>query len=107
MSAGIDWRALSTGLSFRNRAFIGGAFVDAASGETFDCVSPVDGAVLAKVAACDQEDVDRAVASARAAFESGAWRDESPKARKRTLVRLAELIQKNANELALLETLDM
>jgi acyl-CoA reductase-like NAD-dependent aldehyde dehydrogenase len=51
--------------------------------------------------------VDVAVRSARAAFESGAWADEAPRARKRVLVRFAELIAKNANELALLETLDM
>jgi len=47
------------------------------------------------------------VKAARAAFEAGVWADQAPKARKRILVRLAELIQKHANELALLETLDM
>jgi gamma-glutamyl-gamma-aminobutyraldehyde dehydrogenase/4-guanidinobutyraldehyde dehydrogenase/NAD-dependent aldehyde dehydrogenase len=59
------------------------------------------------VAACGKDDVDSAVTAARNAFESGVWADQSPKARKRTLVKLAELIQKHANELALLETLDM
>src|SRR6185312_13832832 len=65
------------------------------------------GRLLAQVASCGSEDVDVAVRSARAAFESGAWADEAPRARKRVLVRFADLIAKNANELALLETLDM
>ena len=107
MNAGVDWRAEASRLTIRNQAFIGGEFVDAASGQTFDCVSPVGGALLARIAACDSPDIDLAVASARAAFEDGRWSHQPPKARKRVLVRLAELIVKNANELALLETLDM
>src|SRR5436190_8259368 len=107
MSAAIDWRAEASRLSFRQQAFIDGKFVDAISGKTFECTSPVDGTVLARVAACEAEDVDRAVKAARAAFDDGRWANEAPKSRKRVLVRLAELIQKNANELALLETLDM
>jgi gamma-glutamyl-gamma-aminobutyraldehyde dehydrogenase/4-guanidinobutyraldehyde dehydrogenase/NAD-dependent aldehyde dehydrogenase len=107
MTIPIDWRAEAARLTIRDQAFIGGQFVDSASGETFDCISPVDGAVLARVAACNAEDVDHAVRAARAAFEDGRWSDQSPKARKRVLVKLAELIQQNANELALLETLDM
>jgi len=107
MNAAFDWRAEAARISFRDQAYIGGQFVDAVSGETFDRVSPVDGAVLARVAACDKQDVDRAVTAARAAFEKGIWADQSPKNRKRVLIRLAELIQKHANELALLETLDM
>jgi len=107
MSAAIDWRAEASRLSFRDQAFIDGKFVDAVSGKTFECTSPVDGAVLARVAACDAQDVDRAVKAARAAFDEGRWANEAPKTRKRVLVRFAELIQKNANELALLETLDM
>jgi acyl-CoA reductase-like NAD-dependent aldehyde dehydrogenase len=107
MNAGVDWRAEASRLTIRNQAFIGGEFVDAASGQTFDCVSPVGGALLARIAACASPDIDLAVASARAAFEDGRWSHQPPKARKRVLVRLAELIVKNANELALLETLDM
>ena len=107
MNAAIDWRERAKTLSFRNRAFIDGAFQDAASGETFEDVSPIDGAVIAKVAACDKEDIDRAVTAARAAFEKGVWANQPPKARKRTLIKLADLIAKNADELALLETLDM
>jgi acyl-CoA reductase-like NAD-dependent aldehyde dehydrogenase len=107
MNAAIDWQAEASHLTIRNQAFIGGAFVDAASGQTFDCFSPVGGALLARIASCDSRDIDLAVAAARAAFEDGRWSNQPPKARKRVLVRFAELIQKNANELALLETLDM
>ena len=67
----------------------------------------MDGRLLARIAACGPEDIDVAVRAARAAFESGVWADQAPKARKRILVRFADLIAKHANELALLETLDM
>src|SRR5258705_3842395 len=107
MSAAIDWRAEAGRISFRDKAFINGQFVPAAAGRTFDNIAPLDGRVRAQIAAGDAEDIDRAVKAARAAFEAGAWADQPPKARKRILVRLAELIAKHANELALLETLDM
>jgi acyl-CoA reductase-like NAD-dependent aldehyde dehydrogenase len=96
-----------TGISIRSQAFIDGAYVDAASGETFDCISPGSGRVIASVAACDVEDVDRAVRGARKAFESGVWSRLAPKQRKRVLVRFAELVREHRDELALLETLDM
>lgn len=110
MSGALSLDALQSqarGLSYRSQAFIDGRYVDAASGATFDCVSPVDGKVLAKVAACDTADVDRAVAAARAAFEDGRWRNQAPGARKRVMMKFADLIEKHASELALLETLDM
>ncbi len=96
-----------TGLTIRSQAFVDGAYVDAASGETFDCVNPSTGRVIASVAACDAEDVDRAVRGARAAFESGVWSRLAPKQRKRVLLRFSELIREHRDELALLETLDM
>ena len=102
-----DWKGRAEALDIRHQAFIDGRYVDAASGKTFDDVSPVDGRVLAKVAACDSEDVNRAVAAARRAFESGGWSRAAPAKRKRVLQRLAERIRDHADELALLETLDM
>ena len=96
-----------TSLSIRSQAFVDGAYVDALSGATFDCVSPGTGRVIAQVAACDADDVDRAVAGARRAFESGVWSRLAPKQRKKTLQRFAALIEANRDELALLETLDM
>jgi gamma-glutamyl-gamma-aminobutyraldehyde dehydrogenase/4-guanidinobutyraldehyde dehydrogenase/NAD-dependent aldehyde dehydrogenase len=96
-----------TDLAIRSQAFIDGAYVDAVTGETFDCVNPATGRTVAMVAACDGDDVDRAVRGARAAFESGIWSRVAPRERKRVLVRLAELIREHRDELALLETLDM
>jgi gamma-glutamyl-gamma-aminobutyraldehyde dehydrogenase/4-guanidinobutyraldehyde dehydrogenase/NAD-dependent aldehyde dehydrogenase len=102
-----DWRARADSLRFRSQAFIDGRFVDAASGETFDTISPVDGRVLASIAACDAEDVNRAVAAARAAFEDGRWSRRDPVERKRVLLAFADLIRAHRDELALTETLDM
>jgi acyl-CoA reductase-like NAD-dependent aldehyde dehydrogenase len=102
-----DYRGRAAALTYRNQAFIGGKYVAAASGKTFDCISPVDGKVLTQVAACDKEDVDRAVKAARAAFEGGAWSGMAKGKRKRVLQKFAELILKHKDELALLETLDM
>lgn len=95
------------GLNIRGQAFIGGRYVNAASGRTFDCVSPIDGRLLTRVARCDEEDVDRAVRAARAAFEDGRWANLAPARRKRVLQRFADLIEQQQTELALLETLDM
>ncbi len=93
-------------LRLRTQAFVDGAYVDAASGATFDCVNPATGETLAAVAACDAEDVDRAVTGARRAFESGVWSRSAPRERKRVLRRLSELIDEHRDELALTETLD-
>jgi len=102
-----DWEARAGQLRIEGRAFIDGQYRDAADGATFDCLSPVDGRLLAKVASCDAADAERAVHSARAAFESGVWSQQAPAARKAVLVRFAELLEAHAEELALLETLDM
>ncbi len=102
-----EWEQRANALSIEGRAFIQGEYLAAASGETFDCLSPIDGRLLARVASCDAADADAAVRSARQAFESGVWSRKAPVARKRVMIRLAELIEANAQELALLETLDM
>jgi acyl-CoA reductase-like NAD-dependent aldehyde dehydrogenase len=102
-----DAARLAGALDLRTRAWIDGAHVDAADGKTFPCVNPATGDELARVAACGATDIDRAVAGARAAFESGAWRDAAPKQRKKVLTRFARLIEEHGDELALLETLDV
>jgi delta 1-pyrroline-5-carboxylate dehydrogenase len=88
------------------KMLIGGQWVEAVSGKTFDTFNPANGQVLAKVAEGDAEDINRAVAAARKAFESGPWPKLTPSQRGRLLWKVAELIEKNAEELALLETLD-
>ena len=102
-----DWKELAKHVSFRTQAFIDGQAVDAASGETFERVSPIDGRTLAAVAACGKADADRAVAAARKAFEDGRWSRMAPSDRKGVLFRFAALVDQHAAELALLETLDM
>ena len=103
----VDYRAMIPTLSYRNQAFINGKYVAAASGKTFDCVSPIDGRVLTQVAECDAEDVNRAVAAARAVFEKGSWSACHPAKRKKVMLKFADLIARHKDELALLETLDM
>ncbi len=102
-----QWESRAQALDIRHLAFIDGRFVPATAGRTFPRISPIDGRVLTNVAECDADDVDHAVASARRAFESGAWSRMAPKLRKKVLLKLAELMRKHADELALLETLDM
>ena len=102
-----DWHARARQLRPRSGVFIDGRFAAALSGATFDCISPVDGRVLAQVAAGDAADVDAAVASGRAAFERGDWSRAAPKHRKQVLLRFAELLRQHREELALTETLDM
>jgi acyl-CoA reductase-like NAD-dependent aldehyde dehydrogenase len=102
-----DWRDRAAALAINGQAFIDGRYVTAASGATFDDVSPIDGRVIARVASTDQADVDRAVAAARRAFEQGVWSRQPPRERKRVLQRFAELILAHRDELALLETIDM
>jgi acyl-CoA reductase-like NAD-dependent aldehyde dehydrogenase len=101
------WQSLSETLVPEGRAFIDGHYVEAADRESFACVSPIDQRILCQVASCQQADVDLAVSAARAAFESGVWSGLAPAARKTILLRFADLIDANADELALLETLDM
>lgn len=107
MTPSTDWRARAATLQFRHQAFIDGRYVDAVSGATFACVSPIDGKTLTHVAACEAADIEHAVQAARRAFEAGAWRNTAPAERKRVLLKFADLIEANAAELALLETLDM
>lgn len=102
-----EWKFRANALSFCNQAFINGKFVDAASGKTFKSINPATGAILTEVAACDLEDVDRAVTSARKVFEAGSWSRAAPAHRKAVMLKLAELIRENLEEMALLDSLDM
>ncbi|MDT0322943.1 aldehyde dehydrogenase [Streptomyces millisiae] len=101
-----DWQRLARDVRPRHRAFIDGAFTDAADGAEFDTVNPATGGVLASVARCRAVDVDRAVTAARRAFDAGSWSRAVPGHRKAVLLALAEKIREHADELALLDTLD-
>jgi phenylacetaldehyde dehydrogenase len=85
---------------------INGKWVDAASGKTFPTYNPATGEVLANVAEGDKEDINRAVAAARAAFDTGPWSKITPSQRGKLIWKLADLIEQHAEEFAQLESLD-
>ncbi|GAC1648088.1 MAG: aldehyde dehydrogenase DhaS [Candidatus Dormibacteraceae bacterium] len=88
------------------KLYIGGKWVEAASGKTFATLDPSTGEVLAHVAEGGAEDIDRAVAAARKAHDSGVWRDLPPAERAKALWRVGDLIEERANEFAQLDSLD-
>lgn len=88
------------------RLYIDGEFVPAAEGETFDTINPANEEVLASVARGKAEDVDRAVSTARDAFHSESWFGMDASKRGQLLYRMAELVEKNREAFAVLDTLD-
>ena len=101
-----QYRELAATLEFRDQAFINGRFSPAKAGKTFTTTNPATEQVLSEIAACDAEDIDQAVAAAKAAFDDGRWQSLAPSARKSVLLRFAQLLEDNAHELAVLESLD-
>jgi phenylacetaldehyde dehydrogenase len=93
-------------LSTPRPLLIGGKWVAAASGKTFPVYDPATGNILAEVAEADATDVDVAVTAARNAFDQGPWPRMSPSERGRLIWKLADLIEKHAEEFAVLESLD-
>jgi acyl-CoA reductase-like NAD-dependent aldehyde dehydrogenase len=100
-----DWQEAAAAVDTPARVFIDGQPVD--SNATYPNINPATGETIVEVASGDAEDIDRAVAAARAAFEDERWSGLSPKERGRALIRLADLIADHAEELQLLETLDI
>lgn len=98
----LEWMRRGT-----KRLFIGGEWVDAISGKTFETIDPATEQVLCEVAEADRKDVDRAVSAARRAFKSPSWTGISPHVRARFLLKIAAAIEAHAEELAVLESLDM
>jgi aldehyde dehydrogenase (NAD+) len=88
------------------KLLIGGERVESSSGETFPTLNPSTGETVAQLASGDARDIDRAVKAARAAFE-GPWSRFKPAERQRLLLKLAELVEREAEDLALLDTLEM
>ena len=100
------YKAIASGLKLPGRAFIDGTYLAAASGRVFENVNPATGEILGTVAHCDAADVDAAVDAARQAFDAGTWSRAAPEERKRVLLRLAELVRRDAETLAVMECLD-
>jgi gamma-glutamyl-gamma-aminobutyraldehyde dehydrogenase len=89
------------------QAVIDGRSQPSLTGRTFDNVTPRNGKVISRVAECDADDVDAAVKAARRAFEDGRWRDLHYREKKRILFALADLMERDAETLAVLESLDV
>src|SRR5438105_463612 len=101
----IDPRAASF-VAKQGKILINGKWVDAASGKTFTTYNPANGEPLARIAEGDKEDINRAVAAARKAFDGGPWGKLTPSERGRLIWKLADLLEQNTEEFATLETLD-
>jgi len=93
-------------LNRKHKLLINGEWVEPASGKTFPTVNPATGETLAEIASGEAEDINRAVAAARRAFESGPWPRMTPAERQMIIWRMADLIEGALEEFAQLETLD-
>ena len=102
----VEYETIAQNLSFPTKAFINGKFVDAVSGKTMDSINPATGKKIATIASCGKEDVELAVKAARKTFESGVWSQMHPTERKKICLKFAELMEKHATELAVLESID-
>jgi len=98
--------AVATLPSFRTRLFIDGDFRDSTSGRTFVSENPATGQPLAEISSGDAADIDAAVRAARRAFDDGRWSRRAPSERKEMLLRFADLLEANLEELALLDSLE-
>lgn len=101
-----EYQSLSKSISFPTNAFIDGRARNSSNGNRFETLNPANGQPLAKIAVCDQHDVDLAVEKAREAFEAGTWAKKPPNERKEILIRLCKLIRRNQHEIAVLESLE-
>ncbi|CAJ1055668.1 mitochondrial 10-formyltetrahydrofolate dehydrogenase [Xyrichtys novacula] len=89
-----------------NQCFINGKFEDAENGKNYDTINPTDGSVICKVSYASVGDVDRAVAAAKEAYETGAWGRMNPRDRGSLLYKLADLMEEHQEELATIESID-
>ena len=103
------WHAIAEKVrsQLETRLFIDGEFCDTVEGRTFHTVNPATGEKLAQVSKGMPEDINRAVASAKAAFRSGCWSRIAPRERMDILYRFADRVDEHSEQLAVLETLDM
>ena len=107
MSTTEIWQERAAAIKPNGNIFIDGKSVPAASGKTFSDFSPTLKKEIANIASGDTEDINRAVQSAKKAFESGVWSEMNPRDKKTIMLRWAELLNQHREELALLETLDV
>ena len=101
-----DFFKLRDNAKLNTQAFIDGKFCDAADGAKLETTNPATGELITSFAHCGAKDVDRAVAAGRRAFNEGTWSRSAPEYRKEILLKLADLVEQNQHELAMLESID-
>ncbi|MEH6456183.1 MAG: aldehyde dehydrogenase [Cocleimonas sp.] len=101
-----EYKAIAQKITFPVDPFVNGKFAKPLSGKTMETINPATGEVFASVAACNSKDVDAAVVIAQEAFDNGKWSRLHPNERKRIIIKLADLIEENQHELAVLESLE-
>lgn len=106
LKATLHYEEIARSLRFNGQAMIDGEFREAISGKRFVTENPANGRKIAEVAQCGAEDVDAAVKAARRAFQDRRWAGLKPSARKEILLKFAQLINDNLEELAVMESLD-
>ncbi len=94
-------------LKFPSDLFINGSYQKSISEKSFDNISPIDGKTINQISFAHQEDIDKAVASAREVFQKGYWSNMPPGQRKKILLKFAQLIERDRLELSLLDTIDV
>lgn len=99
-------KQIATSLRPNTQAFIDGRYCNASDGSTFASINPATGETICDVAHCTIADVEAAVAAGRRVFNDGSWSRAAPEHRKEVLLKLAELIRQNTQELAVLESID-
>ncbi|WP_045835706.1 aldehyde dehydrogenase [Hyphomicrobium sp. 99] len=107
MTSLAHFEAVAGSMKIPGEAVIDGKLVASASGETFDNITPRNGRLLNRVARGGAADIDAAVKSARRAFDDGSWRKLHYREKKKTLLKLAELMERDIETLAVLESLDV
>ncbi|MCC3860185.1 aldehyde dehydrogenase [Pseudemcibacter aquimaris] len=101
------WKKLASELEHKTKPFIGGDYVDSASDNIYQTINPATEQVTAEISACNRDDVDMAVRYARAAFNKGTWSRMAARDRGAVLQKLAVLVHENADELALMECINV
>lgn len=106
MTSLAHFETLAGRIALPHLAVVDGKLVPASTGETFDNISPRNGTLINKIALCNERDVDAAVAAARRSFEAHRWRKLHYRDKKRILFKLADLMERDLETMALLESLD-
>lgn len=101
-----DYQRIATGLSLPDRAFINGEWAKSGNALVYETRNPATDVSLAALPHCGADDVERAARAARRVFDAGPWSRAAPETRKAALLRLAELVRRDGEKLAVMESLE-